>query len=162
MWRAKQVGCWIGMGGVGLLDLVMTLYIVRESSKVLFFPKRFVCFFPSALWCRETSISLLTFYLFWWLLSSSVLQLWKRVFMEISVELKLLREKWKLLLAGLIFQVFSFLLKSQVLFFSVYSIFFSVFRNNFLDCDTRSQFFLFHFLYFFFIVFLIGQSSWVV
>ncbi|XP_042373683.1 phosphatidylinositol:ceramide inositolphosphotransferase-like isoform X1 [Zingiber officinale] len=43
--------------------LVMTLYVVRESSK-----------------------------------------LWKRVFTETSVELKLLREKWKLLLAGLIFQ----------------------------------------------------------
>ncbi|KAF8403017.1 hypothetical protein HHK36_011112 [Tetracentron sinense] len=52
-------------------------------------------------------------------------KLWRRICMETSIEILLLAEKWKLLLAGLIFQVFSsFLLSPLPISFFFFSPFF--------------------------------------
>ncbi|RRT82163.1 hypothetical protein B296_00000970 [Ensete ventricosum] len=69
----------------------MTLYITREASKVL----------PS----HDPSVLLVFSFFATFLKPFLLLQLWRKVYVETSVELQLLAEKWKLLLAGLVFQV---------------------------------------------------------
>ncbi|RWW79465.1 hypothetical protein BHE74_00012251 [Ensete ventricosum] len=69
----------------------MTLYITREASKVL----------PS----HDPSVLLVFSFFATFLKPFLPLQLWRKVYVETSVELQLLAEKWKLLLAGLVFQV---------------------------------------------------------
>ncbi|CAL9120783.1 unnamed protein product [Musa acuminata subsp. burmannicoides] len=68
----------------------MTLYITREASKVL----------PS----HNPSVLLFFSFFATFLKPFLLLQLWRKVCVETSVELQLLVEKWKLLLAGLVFQ----------------------------------------------------------
>ena len=77
----------------------MTLYIAREGSKVAS---------PSFFFLSPNSLSFLHFFLIIYVSLAAISvcsQLWRKISIETSVELQLLLEKWKLVLAGLVFQV---------------------------------------------------------
>lgn len=71
----------------------MAPYVAREASKV-----RLFCLFLEIL-------NVCFGFFFFWFDVLEWMQLWRRFLGELSVEVKLLIEKWKLLLAGLVFQV---------------------------------------------------------
>lgn len=77
----------------------MAIYIAREASKVSIRWRLGVRWFAAPV--SYSGYGLLSFFFS----SIGLLQLWRKVCAETSVELQLLFEKWHLLLAGIVFQV---------------------------------------------------------
>lgn len=73
---------------------LMAFYITRRASKV-------------SLWSYlyMFSVSLWLYYWWFWLFDYFSVKVWRRICGEVALEIPLLAQKWKLLLAGLFFQV---------------------------------------------------------